>query len=554
VAPSGRQKIRADTVDELEDKPAEAEGGDELLWEEACRREEALRNLLRRHPSGLTRAAVDDTAWELGLSRASLYRLIRLFRAGGTVTALVPRSAGRPQGLRLLGPKREIVIRQALNEFYLKPTKPPFARLVHEIRTRCLQEGLPPPNWRTIKRRLLDVDVRTRARRRGETAILKATASTPGAYSASRPLEIVQIDHTKVDVIVVDEETGEPRGRPWLTLAMDVCTRMVTGFYLTMDAPSRLSISLCLLHAVYDKTAWLAEREIDASWPVAGLPEALHADNGADFRSRAFVRACRDEGIKTIWRKPGSPHYGGHIERLIGTQMGAVRLLPGTTMSGPEDRSGYDSTHEARLSLRELEQFVAWEIAGRYHQVVHSALRRPPIAVWREHEGSTVLRMPRDRLRFWVSFLPEEERTLRSDGIHLHGLRYWSSALAADVGRQKEKLLVKYDPRDLSRVFVQRPSGTFVEARYSDLTLPPISLLEAKAAMRVLHAKGRREVDTRTLVRTAVAQRTIVQNATRRARPSRRPGPGSNKSAVDDTGLGSLRGVDSRTPVPFVED
>jgi len=89
---------------------------------------------------------------------------------------------------------------------------------------------------------------------------------------------------------------------------MDVCTRMVTGFYLTMDAPSRLSISLCLLHAVYDNTAWLAEREIDASWPVAGLPEALHADNGADFRSRAFVRACRDEGIKTIWRKPGSPH------------------------------------------------------------------------------------------------------------------------------------------------------------------------------------------------------------------------------------------------------
>jgi len=335
---------------------------------------------------------------------------------------------------------------------------------------------------------------------------------------------------------------------------MDVCTRMVTGFYLAMDAPSRLSISLCLLHAVYDKTAWLAEREIDASWPVAGLPEALHADNGADFRSRAFVRACRDEGIKTIWRKPGSPHYGGHIERLIGTQMGAVRLLPGTTMSGPEDRSGYDSTHEARLSLRELEQFVAWEIAGRYHQVVHSALRRPPIAVWREHEGSTVLRMPRDRLRFWVSFLPEEDRTLRSDGIHLHGLRYWSSALAADVGRQKEKLLVKYDPRDLSRVFVQRPSGTFVEARYSDLTLPPISLLEAKAAMRALHAKGRREVDTRTLVRTAVAQRTIVQNATRRARPSRRPGTGSNKSAVDDTGLGSLRGVDSRTPVPFVDD
>ena len=102
---------------------------------------------------------------------------------------------------------------------------------------------------------------------------------------------------------------------------MDVFTRMVTGFHLSMDAPSRLSISLCLLHAVYDKTIWLKERDIDAAWPIAGLPGALHADNGADFRSRAFVRACRDAGIKTIWRKPGTPHYGGHIERLIGTQM-----------------------------------------------------------------------------------------------------------------------------------------------------------------------------------------------------------------------------------------
>ena len=525
----------------------------EPAWEEACRREDAIRDLLRRHPQGLTAAMVDEVAGQLGMSRASLYRLIRLVRAGGTVTALMPRTAGRPQGSRLLDAKREAVIRRALKDFYLKPTRPSFARLVHEVQVRCLQENLQPPNWRTIKQRLLEIDLRTRAKRRGDAAVLKATEATPGSYEAARPLQVVQIDHTKVDVIVVDEETGEPRGRPWLTLAMDVFTRMVTGFYLAMDAPSRLSTSLCLLHAVYDKAAWLHERDIDAAWPVAGLPEALHADNGADFRSRAFVHTCRDAGIRTIWRRPGTPHYGGHIERLIGTQMGAVHLLPGTTFSNPEDRAGYDSGGEARLTLRELERFVAWEIAGRYHQVVHSALNRPPVAVWREHEGSTPLRMPADRLRFWVSFLPEEERSLRPDGIYLHGLRYWSPALAADVGRQEEKLIVKYDPRDLSRVFVRRPSGTFVEARYSDVTLPSITLSEAKAASRALRAKGRREVDTRVLVRAAMAQRAIVEGATKRNRPGRRTGADSANSA-DSDGLGSLRGVDSRTPVASVED
>ena len=100
---------------------------------------------------------------------------------------------------------------------------------------------------------------------------------------------------------------------------MDVCSRMVTGFYLTTEAPSRLSTSLCLLHSVFDKSAWLREREIAEPWPIAGLPDTVHVDNGADLRSRAFKRGCQDAGIAIEWRPPGEPRFGGHIERLIGT-------------------------------------------------------------------------------------------------------------------------------------------------------------------------------------------------------------------------------------------
>ncbi|WP_371813647.1 transposase family protein [Ensifer sp. ENS07] len=166
---------------------------------------------------------------------------------------------------------------------------------------------------------------------------MKRTTAVPGMLAASRPLQIVQVDHTKADIFVVDEETRLPIGRPWLTLAMDVCSRMVTGFYLTMEAPSRLSTSSCLLHSVFDKSPWLREREITE--PVAGLPETLHVDNGSDFRSRAFMRGCEDTGIAIDWRPPGEPRFGGHIERLIGTQMGKFRLQPGTTFSNPQERS-----------------------------------------------------------------------------------------------------------------------------------------------------------------------------------------------------------------------
>ena len=46
------------------------------------------------------------------------------------------------------------------------------------------------------------------------------------------PLQLMQMDHTLVDVVVVDEVDREPIGRPWLTLAIDVATRAVPGFYL----------------------------------------------------------------------------------------------------------------------------------------------------------------------------------------------------------------------------------------------------------------------------------------------------------------------------------
>ncbi|WP_254679211.1 Mu transposase C-terminal domain-containing protein [Celeribacter baekdonensis] len=140
-------------------------------------------------------------------------------------------------------------------------------------------------------------------------------------------------------------------------------------------------------------------------------------------------------------------------------QMGRLHLLPGTTFSNEQDLGDYDPKRHVALTLRELERYIALDIVGSYHQSIHGTLSRPPLAVWWEHEGDIPLRLPEDRLRFWLTFLLEQERTLRLTGIHLFGLRYWSAALSADLGRTKRQLLVKYDPRDISRVFVRRTLG-----------------------------------------------------------------------------------------------
>jgi putative transposase len=136
--------------------------------EEERRREERIRELLTREGERLSQGAIQDLTRDLGVSRATAYRMIKTFRACGAVTSPFARPVGRPKGARVLDATRETLIRDAIENFYLQPSRPKFSQLVREISKRCVKERLPAPNWRTIKARVHDIDVETRARRRSE--------------------------------------------------------------------------------------------------------------------------------------------------------------------------------------------------------------------------------------------------------------------------------------------------------------------------------------------------------------------------------------------------
>ena len=187
---------------------------DDALWQEACRRADAIRKVVKGSDGQTSAAEIADLSKELGLSRASVFRLLKLFRESGTVMSLVDRKRGRRSGHRALDDEREKIIRDAIKKYYLKPTRPSVAQLVRDIDIDCRVAGLKPPHRRTIEARLNDVDLRARAKRRGEHKIEKAATAVPGNLTASRPLEIVQIDHTKADIFVVDtsaETLRKPR-------------------------------------------------------------------------------------------------------------------------------------------------------------------------------------------------------------------------------------------------------------------------------------------------------------------------------------------------------
>ncbi|WP_437616204.1 hypothetical protein [Erwinia sp. V71] len=175
---------------------------------------------------------------------------------------------------------------------------------------------------------------------------------------------------------------ASPLVSPWLTLAIDVCTRMITGYYISFDAPSQTSVAMCVAHSILPKEEWMMLHDVEADWPVWGKPTTIHVDNGPDFRSENFRHSCAGYGINLEFRPVKRPHYGAHIERLMGTVMGEVHNLPGTTFSSIVERMEYDSDKNAVLTMSEFEQWLVTYITKVYHQRLHTGIGLSPIKMW----------------------------------------------------------------------------------------------------------------------------------------------------------------------------
>ena len=495
---------------------------DDTAWEQAVAREAVIRRLASKSPPN--RAEFLKACRDLGLNRSRLYELISAYKARPLTSSLLAAQVGTPTGSRRLPDEIEAVISGAIEEFYKSLQKPSINALQKEVRRRCSQRGLRPPCWTTLRDRVAAIDpAELIAAREGAKVSRQRHHPVPGSYQVERAYEVVQIDHALVDVIVVDRVHRKPLQRPWLTLAIDVASRMVAGFYLTLEPPSAFSVALAIQHLVQPKFDWLGSLGADADWPAEGLPETIHVDNAREFRSKAMKRGAEEHGISLQYRPIGAPHYGGHIERLIGTMMGAVHLLPGSTFSSIKDRGDYDSVGKSAMTLDELEHWLALEIT-RYHAERHRSLGIPPVAAWNEAYGrrEAPLRRPYDPEGFRIDFLPSTERMVRRDGIHLFGLRYWDDILSLWAGRQDRQLRVSYDPRDLSTIFVRSPEGQRYPVRFADLRHPSITLAEHRRAQAILRERGRALEDEELIVAVIEEQRALVDAASSKTREARR--------------------------------
>lgn len=354
---------------------------DDALWDKAVERSEAVREILAMR-EGRT-SAVRKKAKELGIGERQLWRLIAEFGRHQMVNAMVKRVGGRLDGTTVLDPEVERIIANRFESDYLQRERP-NKRSTHElVAADCRKVGLKPPAETTVRKRIDALMGRDAMLRREGSKKTKFTMDPmPGHVDVSEPLERVEIDHTPLDVFAKsDDPLCRFVGRPWLTVAIDVYTRCVLGIHIGFEPPSTLSVALCLTHAVLPKVP-ASEFGVPLDWIMHGLPKEIVVDNGKDFQSKAFMRGCAECGIKLSYRPVGSPHYGGTIERLIGTMVGQCHLLPGTTKNSVKAKGDYDAQKHATLTLSEVRRWFVEQLLGRYHYREHRMLRIPPQVAW----------------------------------------------------------------------------------------------------------------------------------------------------------------------------
>lgn len=510
----------------------------EAQWDVARKRRELIEPLIGAYYVRAD-AVADKIAAKADVSRATVYRWASAYRSTGLLSSLLSLTRERGgKGRGRLAPAVEAIIADVLENFHDTEQKPSIAETTTEIRRRCSNAGLQTPGINTVKRRLKQTDGEERTRRRlGQAEAHKRHAPHKGSIKdADWPLAMVQMDHTLLPVIVVDDIHRKAINRAWITLAIDVFSRACVGMYLSLEAPSAMSAGMCVAHAILPKEKWIQKLDLQVDWPCWGVMTALHLDNAREFRGDMLRTACGEYDIDIHLRPVKKPRYGAHIERLMGTVSQRLKVVKGSTFSGTEEKGEYDAEGNACMTLAELERWLVL-LFHRYHTEKHQGIGMAPLKKLEEGflgtknqpgRGLPARRLDEETLR--INFTPFIERTVQAYGVvidHVHYyhdvLRPWINAPHPDFPKHKRNFRFHRDPRDVSQLyFFDELSRRYCAIPYRDTSLPPASIWELREAHRLAESTGISKENEKAIFDIISQQRALEADAAAKTKVARR--------------------------------
>lgn len=466
--------------------PIEWNGYSETQRAVAEYRLEVIRPLLDLPPRGRRQAVKarvkklkqqrqsNDRNLQTALSVTSVYRWLHAYsESKGDVRVLIPHTGQRGGGeTTRLAADAEAIITATIDDLYYVREYRSIDFIYREVALRIEEENqrrspathLALPSRSTVGRRLMNLDVQTtlEAKQGRRTARRQLRQYQATAYPVL-PLERVEIDHTRTDLVVVDEQDHLPLGRLTLTYCLDVATRYPLGYYLGFEPPSYLAVMTCLYHAICPKTEVRTRYGTQHEWLGYGIPSGLVVDNGKEFVGLDLEDACLLLGITLQQMPVQTPWFKAAVERMFGTiNTGLLHTLPGTTFSQPAQRGDYDSLKQACITLGDLEQVLHLFLLDIYAENFHRGLQDIPARRWEKVTRAGFFpRLPASVTELRILLGRTTYRTIQPYGLELHALRYNCTDLTGLrqrlSKRDHKQVKVKYDPADLSRVYLYDP-------------------------------------------------------------------------------------------------
>lgn len=541
-------------VNERDARPAEAQGlrtaytradfdalptaERDTAWGRYHLLDSVFRALKQPRWTALTRAQLHtflDQHPEVSVSVYTLQRWLNAFlAAGGDLRALLPQTDTHGgKGKSRLQPEVESIIQATFSACQADPRhRTPeqvyaqlLDRVAEENRQRAPTDALEPPSRATFYRRLERAGAASILRRRPSRQQRQAASAVEPGPEVTRLLERVEIDHTPLDLFVVDMDDRLPIGRPTLTLATDRYSKMPFGFDVSFQPASYLTVMRCLRHGILPKPDCQARYGTVHPFPVYGLPETLVVDRGMEFVGTSLETALGMLGVIHEVMPGRTPWYKGGIERFFRTQnQGLLEGLPGYAWSQTFSQAGYDPRQDACLSLEAFQQLLHIFLLDIYAQRWHHGMEDMPMRRWNEARSSGLaptLYHDADELR--IILCASATRTLTRQGIAWETLRYHSPALAQLRQRGGEQTVrFRYDPDDLGEIYVFDPeSGWLTVPALHPEYARGLSLYKHRVIRQHVLRDQQQSVDIQALAQARLRLQQVVSEEFARTRSTR---------------------------------
>ncbi|TLP58515.1 transposase family protein [Parasedimentitalea maritima] len=310
--------------------------------------------------------------------------------------------------------------------------------------------------------------------REGLAAAQKRFTPVKDGIDVHRPLERVEMDEWKIDLITILKACGTfslfteeeletlgldgKTGRWWVSAAIDCRTKCILGFNLVHD-PNHFSSIKTLDMVMTDKGPWADAVGALSGWPGCGKPETVGTDLGSAYRSEEFTSACADLGITHLLTIGGLPMMRGTIERFFKTTaMNLLQRLNGRTFSSILNKGAHKPEERACLGIQDLCFALTRWLVDVYHNTPHSDLGgRTPLEQWEADmaAGNYALCAAPSTREKRLAYGLRQSRVVSKSGVTVLGVHYNCEGLAQEFMRKgKHEVQLRWLADDIGSVSV----------------------------------------------------------------------------------------------------